>query len=240
MTNPLRCPELVYALDYPSLPQAVAGAKLVGPYAGVLKVGLELFIQAGPTAVESVRQTGAKVFLDLKLHDIEKTVERSVGTACQLGASFLTIHTSGGPAMMEAAARRALTEATGLVVLGVTVLTNLDQQDLVAIGVPATPSEQVLRLAVLARESGLGGLVCSAVEVAAVRAAVGSELLLVTPGIRPAGAALGDQKRVASPSSALQAGADLLVVGRPIRDATDPAQAAALIAGEIQAARGVA
>lgn len=224
---------LAFALDYPNLAEAERGAALVAPEVGVLKVGLELFIQEGHAAVRMALELGSEVFLDLKLHDIEKTVERAVGTATQLGVKYLTLHCGGGPRMMEAAAARAQKENTGLVLLGVTVLTSLDASDLRAVGVESSPSDQALRLARLAQASGLGGLVCSSEEVARLRAELGPELVLVTPGIRPSGAELGDQKRVGSPRDAILAGSSLLVVGRPIRDAADPRAAARAITGEI-------
>lgn len=227
---------LAFALDYPTLDEARRGAEKVSESVGVLKVGLELFIQEGPAAVKMAEGLGCQVFLDLKLHDIEKTVERAVGTASSLGASYLTIHTSGGPKMMEAAAKRAQAEGTGLCVLGVTVLTSLDQADLKSIGLLASPAEQAERLAILARESGLGGLVCSSVEVARVRRAVGPEMILVTPGIRPEGADPGDQKRVGTPKEAIAQGSDILVVGRPIRDAADPKSAARALLTSIEEA----
>lgn len=225
---------IAFALDYPTLHEAKRGAELVSAHVGVLKVGLELFIQEGPPAVAMASSFGCDVFLDLKLHDIEKTVERAVATACQLGAKYLTIHTSGGARMMTAAAKRAEQENTGLCLLGVTVLTSLTDADLQQVGVSASAAEQVERLALLARECGLGGLVCSSLEVKRVRAALGPEMCLVTPGIRPAGADHGDQKRVGTPAEAIADGASVLVVGRPIRDAADPASAAAKIVDEIR------
>lgn len=227
-----RADRLAFALDYPNLSEAKTGAESVAPFVRVLKVGLELFVKEGPAAVQMARQTGADVFLDLKLHDIEKTVERAVATACALGATYLTLHTSGGPGMMEAAARRAQKEDAGLQLLGVTVLTSLSAADLKATGVDAPPSAQVQRLACLGRDCGLSGLVCSALEVAQIRAAVGPSMLLVTPGIRLPGAEAGDQKRIGTPEEALRAGSDLLVIGRPIRDAPDPGAAARAI-GEL-------
>lgn len=217
---------LAFALDYPTLEEARRGAEQVAESVGVLKVGLELFIQEGPAAVKMAQQFGCSVFLDLKLHDIEKTVERAVGTASSLGAKYLTIHTAGGPKMMEAAALRAQREASGLCVLGVTVLTSLNHEDLVAVGVSAPPAEQALRLARLARDCGLGGLVCSSAEVQSLRGAVGPQMMIVTPGIRPAGSDPGDQKRIGTPQEAIAAGANILVIGRPIRDAEDPQAAA--------------
>ncbi len=227
---------LAFALDYPSLDEARRGAELVKGSVGVLKVGLELFIKEGPAAVQMARDAGCAVFLDLKLHDIEKTVERAVGTASSLGARYLTIHTSGGPRMMEAAAARAEKEGAGLCVLGVTVLTSLDASDLMAVGVSAQPAQQAEHLARLAKTCGLGGLVCSSAEVAKVRAAVGPDMVLVTPGIRPAGSDPGDQKRVGTPKDAILAGSDVLVVGRPIRDAADPARAAKELLSSIEEA----
>jgi orotidine-5'-phosphate decarboxylase len=227
---------LAFALDYANLSEARAGAEGLRGAVGVLKVGLELFVREGHAAVHMARDLDCDVFLDLKLHDISKTVERAVANACQLGVKYLTIHASGGPGMLEAAAKAALTENTGLCVLGVTVLTSLDQSDLEAVGVTATPAEQAERLALLAKRSGLGGLVCSSAEVARLRAAVGPDMVLVTPGIRPSGADVGDQKRVGTPAEAIRQGSTLLVVGRPIRDAADPRAAAESIVREIASA----
>lgn len=225
---------LAFALDYPNLAQARRGAEQVADSVGVLKVGLELFIKEGPAAVRMAQELGCSVFLDLKLHDIEKTIERAVGTASSLGAKYLTIHASGGPRMMEAAAARAQMEATGLCVLGVTVLTSLDEEDLTAIGMNVSPAEQAERLARLAQKCGLGGLVCSGAEVQRLRRAVGPEMTLVTPGIRPVGVEQGDQKRTGTPEEAIAAGADILVVGRPIRDADDPRAAARALLASIK------
>ena len=227
---------LAFALDYPTLAEAESGAARVRESVGVLKVGLELFVAEGPAAVKVGERLGIRVFLDLKLHDIPETVERAVATAGQLGASFLTLHASGGPRMLEAAARRAAREATGLKLLAVTVLTSLDAADLAAIGVSGAPAEHVLRLGQLARGAGIHGLVCSTSEVGSLRSALGPEAILVTPGIRPAGAAVGDQKRVGTPASALKDGSSLLVVGRPIRDAADPSAAARAILHEMSQA----
>jgi orotidine-5'-phosphate decarboxylase len=226
---------LAFALDFPSLTEARACAARVAESVGVLKVGLELFVAEGPKAVELGGQLGCKVFLDLKLHDIPETVERAVASAGQLGVSYLTLH-AGSPRMLEAAARRAELEGAGVQLLAVTVLTSLDTADLAAIGITATANEQVLRLARLAVQSGIPGLVCSTSEVAALRAELGSKVLLCTPGIRPSGSAVGDQKRVGTPSSAIRDGASLLVVGRPIRDASDPAASARAILEEMSGA----
>jgi len=228
--------QLAFALDYPTLAEAEAGAERVRDVVGVLKVGLELFIAEGPAAARLGAKLGTRLFLDLKLHDIPETVERAVATAGQLGASLLTLHAAGGRRMLEAAATRAQREGAGLKLLAVTVLTSLDAADLAATGVSATPVEHVLRLGKLARASGIQGLVCSTSEVRALRDALGAEAILVTPGIRPAGAAAGDQKRVGTPASALRDGSSLLVVGRPIRDAADPAAAARSILAEMSGA----
>jgi orotidine-5'-phosphate decarboxylase len=230
---------LAFPLDYPTLEQARQGAELVCGSAGVLKVGLELFVSEGPKSVTLGRELGCDVFLDLKLHDIPETVERAVASAAALGVRFLTLHASGGPRMLEAAAGRAARENTGLVLLAVTVLTSLDAADLARTGVAADPEEQALRLAILARECGVNGLVCSVAEVARLRAELGPTAVLVTPGIRPSGAAGGDdQKRTGSPASAIRAGSSLLVVGRPIRDAADPTAAARAVLTEIAEASG--
>jgi orotidine-5'-phosphate decarboxylase len=224
---------LAFALDYPSLADARNGAAKVAAELGVLKVGLELFVREGPAAARLPRELGCDAFLDLKLHDIPETVERAVANACQLGVRYLTLHASGGPRMMEQAAKRVVTENVQLTLLGVTVLTSLDQADLAAMGVAAAPGEQALKLALLARSSGLSGCVCSVAEVARLRAALGPEFVLVTPGIRFSTAAGDDQKRVGRPRDAIAQGSSILVVGRPIRDAAEPARVAAAIVGEI-------
>jgi orotidine-5'-phosphate decarboxylase len=238
MNRPSGRERLAFPLDYPTLAEAERGAALVADSAGVLKVGLELFVSEGPTAVRRLRELGA-VFLDLKLHDIPETVERAVASACGLGARYLTIHAAGGPKMLERAAKRAEREGTGLTLLAITVLTSLDASDLAATGVPAATGEQALRLARLAVESGVPGLVCSSAEVGALRSALGPDVVLVTPGIRPAGTSTDDQKRVGTPGDAIRAGSSVLVVGRPIRDAADPRAAARDVLAEIvEAERG--
>lgn len=224
---------IAFALDYPTLAEASEGASRVASAVGVLKVGLELFVREGPRAVELGGTFGRPVFLDLKLCDIPETVERAVQNAAALGVRYLTIHASGGRAMLERAAAAAARAPSPLTLLAVTVLTSLDQADLAALGVAGTPSEHALRLARLAVDAGIGGLVTSAQEVSTLRDALGPDVVLVTPGIRPAGAGAGDQKRVATPSAALVAGASLLVIGRPIRDAADPLAAAESILREI-------
>lgn len=215
------------AIDFASWAEAEPFARAVAPAVGMLKVGLELFAAEGPAAVRAAVALGRPVFLDLKLHDIPNTVEGAARSAAATGASLLTVHASGGPRMVEAAVRGA---GGKLRILAVTVLTSLDEPQLAEIGLAGPAEAAVVRLARLAVQAGAGGLVCSPLEVAAVRAAVGPGPLLVVPGVRPAGAAVGDQQRVATPAEAIRAGADVLVVGRPLRDARDPAAAAREIA----------
>ena len=194
------------------------------------KVGLELFVAEGPAIIETVRARGGRVFLDLKLHDIPETVARAVRSAAALGVDLLTVHAAGGADML---ARAAEAGAGKLTILAVTVLTSLAQADLGADGIAGSVAEAVARRAALAARAGVGGMVCSPHEVTEARAA-GQDLLLVVPGVRPAGAAAGDQKRVATPAATVRAGADFLVVGRPVRDAASPAEAFAAIVREIE------
>jgi orotidine-5'-phosphate decarboxylase len=220
------------ALDFPDAGQALG---LVGRLDGLIrwfKVGLELYISEGNTFVHAIRSMGCSVFLDLKLHDIPNTVAGAVRSASGAGAEMLTVHAGGGPAMLAAAAEAAAGSPDAPQLLAVTVLTSMDQAQLKAIGVAATPGEQVLRLARTGWDAGIRGFVSSAEEVAAMRQSF-PEATLVIPGIRPAGASLGDQKRVATPAAAIKAGADYLVIGRPITQAADPAAMAATILDEI-------
>ncbi len=227
---------LYVALDTPSLAEARALAERVKDSADGLKVGLELFVSEGPSAVVSLALL-RPIFLDLKLHDIPETVERAVARACATGAQLLTVHASGGPAMLERAVERAAKENTGLRIVAVTVLTSLDAGDLEAIGVSRDPASQALTLAKMARKHGVDAFVCSPKEVRALRDSLGDDVMLVTPGVRPAGdgfplsggEASGDQKRTDTPEGAIAAGASAVVVGRPIRDAADPSAAAAAI-----------
>jgi orotidine-5'-phosphate decarboxylase len=224
---------IVAALDTadPARAEALAGA-LAPPRCGVLKVGLELFGAAGPDAVRRVGAGGAPVFLDLKLHDIPNTVAGAVRALLPLRPAMLTLHAAGGAAMLRAA--REAAEAAGAarrpILLAVTVLTSLDAGDLERTGVAGAPEAQVLRLARLAMENGADGLVCSPREAAAIRGALGAAPLLVVPGVRPAGSAAGDQARTATPAEAVAAGADWIVLGRPLTGAPDPAAAAAAVA----------
>jgi orotidine-5'-phosphate decarboxylase len=223
---------VIVALDVPDMAGLTAFLDRLEGRPRFYKVGLELFVAEGASAVEAVRKRGGKVFLDLKLHDIPETVARAVASSKTLGAELLTVHTAGGFEMM----RRAAEVAEGTPgILGVTVLTSLSEDDLRADGIAGTMREAVLRRAKLAERAGARGIVCSPQEASAVRAA-SDALALVVPGVRPAGAALGDQKRVATPATAIAAGADYLVVGRPIRDAQNPAAAFAAVVGEVEAA----
>jgi len=226
MQNPI-----IVALDLPSMDAALRLAQQVAPAVGAFKIGKELFTAAGPEVVRRVRATGASVFLDLKFHDIPNTVAKAVEYAAALDVQMLTVHTSGGSAMMLAAEEAAQAAAVKLgraapLVLGVTVLTSMDAGDLAEIGIEATPAAQVERLAKLAAKSGLRGLVCSPLEIAALRQILPPTMQLVTPGIRPVGADKGDQKRTLTPAEALAAGANWLVIGRPITAAANPRLAA--------------
>ena len=227
---------LIVALD---VPEAAAAGALVDRLEDTclwFKVGLELFVAAGPAVLEPLLRRGHKVFLDLKLHDIPNTVAGAVRSAASLGASMLTLHAAGGPAMLEAAREAAADSPNAPELLAVTVLTSMDAPQLTAIGVPGQPAAQVELLARMGLAAGLRGFVCSPEEVQALRTLAGPEATLVIPGIRPAGAAVGDQKRIATPADALRRGASYLVVGRPITQAPDPAQAAQAILEEIAAA----
>jgi orotidine-5'-phosphate decarboxylase len=201
------------------------------------KIGLELFVSAGPAAVRLGEEAGLPVFLDLKLCDIPETVERAVARAAALGARMLTIHAGGGRAMVRRAVERAAKEGTGLEIVAVTVLTSLDRADLESLGVGGTVEDQAERLGRMAKTEGVRAFVCSAREAPGLRAALGSEVTLITPGVRPASAAgSDDQKRTTTATEAILAGADWVVVGRPIRDAADPAAAARGVAAEVESA----
>jgi orotidine-5'-phosphate decarboxylase len=209
------------AIDTPDLERATALASAVSGHAGGLKLGLEFFCAQGPDGVRRIAEIGLPLFLDLKLHDIPNTVAKALEALTPLEPAIVTVHAAGGAAMM-AAAKAAAPPATKVV--GVTVLTSLDGSDLAAAGVTGSPADQVRRLAALARDSGIDGIVCSGAEVAAARAAW-PEGFFVVPGVRPPGADVGDQKRVVTPAEALRDGASVLVIGRPITGAPDPARA---------------
>jgi orotidine-5'-phosphate decarboxylase len=228
---------LAIALDLPDAHEALNLVDRLGDTCQWFKVGMELYYAAGNQIVEKLRDRGFDIFLDLKLHDIPNTVAGAVRSAAKVGASLLTIHASGGAAMMSAAAEAASAPGSPRL-LAVTVLTSMDASQLAGIGITASPADQVLRLAKLARNSGINGMVCSAEEVAMLRKEIGPDSLLVIPGIRPTGGAIhaapaDDQKRIATPAQAIANGASMLVVGRPITRAADPAAAAQAILDEI-------
>lgn len=225
---------LVFPLDVSDLAEAREWVARMRGSVGVFKVGLELFTAVGPDAVRVVLDAGERCFLDLKLHDIPATMAGATRSAVALGVDYLTVHTSAGPAAMRAVSEAAAGSKTQL--LGVTVLTSMDDHEVAAVGLVGSPAESVERLARMATTNGLRGLVCSPEECARLRAALGPDVALVVPGIRPAGAELGDQKRAATPAVAIREGADLLVVGRPIRNAADPVRAANLLVEEIASA----
>ena len=229
---------IAVALDLAGRSDFLAAARLLRDEVGTFKLGLEAFTAHGPDLVRELVSLGAPVFLDLKLHDIPNTVGAAAAAAARTGASILNGHASGGRDMMRAAGERAreAAAAAGLPlpkVIAVTILTSLDAGSLREVGFAGSPEDAAVRLAALALASGLDGVVCSPREVASVRAACGAGFLLVVPGIRPGDSAAGDQKRIADPGSAIRAGADLLVVGRPILGAADPVGAARAIAAEI-------
>jgi len=243
-SNPVYCAVDTVDLSLAAkLIRSVAGSAI--PAVGGIKLGLEFFLAHGAPGVRyafpaPVRSTGIGFFLDLKLHDIPNTVAGGIRAVVELEPTYITIHIAGGAAMMKAAAEAAAAEAKRLGVarpklLGVTVLTSLDKADLDSAGVSADPGQQVLRLAALARQSGLDGVICSPLEIAALRGQCGEDFILMVPGIRPAGAATGDQKRVMTPRQAVSLGANHLVIGRPITEAADPAAAAQAIARELDA-----
>jgi orotidine-5'-phosphate decarboxylase len=224
---------LIVALDVPSAAEAIALADRLDGACGWVKVGLELYVAAGPAVLEPLLKRGYSVFLDLKLHDIPNTVAGAVRSAAGLGAGMLTLHAGGGPAMLEAAKSALAGTANPPELLAVTVLTSMDAAQCSAVGVDREPAKQVELLAAMGIKSGIRGFVCSPQEVATLRGLTGPDGVLVIPGIRPAGAAIGDQKRIATPADALRNGASYLVVGRPITQAADPAQAAAAIVTEM-------
>lgn len=226
---------VIVPLDVESSDEALTWVDRLGDQGEFYKVGLELYTRAGPEVVRELIDRGKRVFLDLKLHDIPNTVAGAVRAASDLGVDLLTVHASGGPTMLKAAARA---RSGGLRVLAVTVLTSLSPDEMSTVWGREIRSvrEEVGRLAVLAQEAGMDGIVASALEASWVRSQVGDDFMIVTPGIRSAGADRGDQSRVATPTDAIRAGADYLVVGRPITQAADPAAALAAVIEEVEQA----
>jgi orotidine-5'-phosphate decarboxylase len=223
---------LIVALDFPDAASALSLVDRLEGSTSWFKVGLELYIAEGNSLVAELRRRGCSIFLDLKLHDIPNTVAGAVRSASRLGVDMLTVHAAGGPAMLAAAAE----VAERPILLAVSVLTSMDASQLEATGIQDSPAAQVERLATMALGCGVEGIVCSPVEVANLRRRVGSKPLLVIPGIRPEGAATGDQRRIATPAEAIASGASYVVVGRPITRAADPAAAARAILAEMQMA----
>jgi orotidine-5'-phosphate decarboxylase len=225
---------LIVALDVPDRATALRAVERLSGHVGFFKLGLEIFVREGPRLVEEVRDRGERVFLDLKLHDIPNTVAGAVRSACTMGVQMLTLHAAGGRGMLEAASEAARASSATPLLLAVTVLTSLSPEAIRSIGISEPSSEWVERLAELAFQSGIPGLVTSALELPPLRRKYGSAMQFVIPGIRPAGAAAQDQARTARPGEAILAGADFLVIGRPILGASDPAQAADMIVREIE------
>jgi orotidine-5'-phosphate decarboxylase len=231
---------IILALDVDNAKAAEETARKLAGHVGAFKIGFELFVSEGPKVVDAVHAMGGKVFLDLKFHDIPNTVAQAARAAVRLGVKFFDVHAHGGRAMMMTASEAAADEAAKLGVeppisLAVTVLTSLSANDLTNhLNISNTPEEQVVSLAKLAYSSGMRGVVASPKEVAAIRRAVGDELIIVTPGVRPLWAGKDDQQRVSTPSEAVKAGADYLVIGRPILKAVDPVEAAARIVEELE------
>ncbi|MDP5057566.1 MAG: orotidine-5'-phosphate decarboxylase [Marinomonas hwangdonensis] len=214
---------IVVALDYPTMAQSIEMAKRLDPNQCRVKVGKELYTTAGPAILDSLHALGFEVFLDLKFHDIPNTVANAVSVAAKAGVWMVNVHASGGRRMMEASAN-ALQQLSNnnTLLIAVTVLTSMDQSDLVEIGIDATPEQHVKRLAALAKSSGMDGVVCSAQESKMLSTELGKDFVLVTPGIRPTGSDQGDQKRIMTPADAMAAGSHYLVMGRPITQAADP------------------
>ncbi len=230
-------PRLIVALDVPDAERALRAAEALQGHADVLKVGLQLFIAQGPALVRDLVSMGWGIFLDLKIHDIPATAAGAVQAAAELEVELLTLHTSGGRKMLEAAVAARSTQRLPRL-LGVTLLTSLSAEDLPAVGIDGTPVSLVEKRCQVAHASGCDGVVASVREAAAIRARWGLEFLVVTPGIRPIGADTHDQARVATPVAAMAAGADYLVVGRPILQADDPAAAADAIRASMESPTG--
>lgn len=225
---------LIVALDVRSLDEAKAMADKLIPAVKIFKIGLGLFTLCGPRAIEMVREKGGKVFLDLKFHDIPNTIASAVKSASDLGVFMLNVHTLGGSEMMRKAAEVVKGKAERPKILGVTVLTSMDQKAINEAGIGKSVEEEVLNLAVMAKDAGLDGVVASPHEISAIRKKLGKDFIIVTPGVRPVWSEKGDQKRIATPAEAIKAGADYIVVGRPIIEADNPAEAGRRIIEEME------
>lgn len=227
--------KVIVALDFPNAAAATVLLDQLDPSMCKLKVGKELFTAEGPGFIEKLAGRGFQVFLDLKFHDIPNTVASACAVAADMGVWMMNVHATGGRKMMETAANRLAQKTERPLLIAVTILTSLSQQEINEIGYPGTPEENVVRLAELTQSSGLDGIVCSPMEAQSVRRVVNSDFVLVTPGVRPAFAATDDQKRIMTPSDALEAGSNYLVIGRPITAAEDPMKNLGLILEEIGA-----
>jgi orotidine-5'-phosphate decarboxylase len=225
---------IVVALDYPTAKQAIAMAKQLDPFKCRVKVGKELFTASGPAVLEQLHKMNFDVFLDLKFHDIPNSCAGAVAVAAELGVWMVNVHASGGERMMVAAAEAIANKGHKPLLIAVTVLTSMEQADLAGIGLDVTPQQQVERLAKLSKQSGMDGVVSSAQEIGLIKELCGKEFLTVTPGIRPAGSAAGDQRRIMTPEEAVNVGGDYLVIGRPITQAKNPQQACIDIINTLQ------
>lgn len=234
----VRDPRIIVALDFAAPASALQLLEQIDPERCRVKIGKEMFTRAGPAFVEQVAGRGFEIFLDLKFHDIPNTVAAACAAAADMGVWMVNVHASGGRRMMMAAAERLAQFSERPLLVAVTILTSLGEGDIAEIGYRGSPAENVLRLAALTEDSGLDGVVCSPLEVAALRAARGAAFQLVTPGVRPAGAAADDQKRIMTPGDAIRAGASYLVIGRPITAASDPLASLTAIDAEVSAALG--
>jgi len=231
-TTPSARDKIIVALDVPTSAAALALVEELGESVRFYKIGLQLFTKTGPGLVTEIRNSGARVFLDLKFHDIPNTVEHAVRSACDLGLEMMTIHLAGGARMIRAAAAGAA--GSSAIILGVTVLTSMSRGTLRELGISAAVEDQVLRLARLAVENGLSGVVASPLEISLLRQLFGAALTIVTPGIRPSWAESNDQQRTLTPAQAARAGADYLVIGRPITGHASPREAVARIIAEME------
>lgn len=229
-------PRIIIALDFKDEASTLALVEQLEPALCRLKVGKELFVRCGPTLVKKLIDKGFDVFLDLKFHDIPNTVAAACQAAADMGVWMVNVHASGGRKMMQYA-RQAIDKCEHQpLLIGVTILTSLSRQDIAEVGLDIEPAEQVQRLASLAQDSGLDGVVCSPLEVAMLKQSLGQDFYLVTPGVRPAGSAIGDQQRIMTPLQALNAGSDYLVIGRPVTAAADPVTALKAIIDECSGA----
>ena len=226
---------IVVALDYPTPAQAIEMAKQLDPSKCRVKVGKELFTASGPAILEQLHKLNFDVFLDLKFHDIPNTCAGAVAVAAELGVWMVNVHASGGERMMNAAAEAIANKNNKPILIAVTVLTSMEQSDLAGIGLDISPRQQVERLAKLAKLSGMDGVVSSAQEIQLIKELCGKDFLTVTPGIRPAGSAAGDQRRIMTPRQAVNVGGDYLVIGRPITQSTNPKEACIDIINSLQA-----